>query len=161
MIEESGYVVRSDEQYAWVLTQRRSGCASCSSKGSCGTGALSGVFGAKAHEVKVRNTIGARAGEEVVIGIREELLVRGSIVVYLMPLLTLIGGSVLGQSLAPQLDLASADAAGIVGGLLGLALGFFLLHWRNRRWGDNAAYQAETVRRRSGVALPVNFIPKT
>lgn len=161
MIEESGRVVRSDGRYAWVLTERRSGCASCSSKKGCGTGALSEVFGSKAHEVKVLNAIGAKAGEDVVIGIREELLVRGSMVVYLMPLLTLIGGSLLGQALAPQLDLSNSDTAGIVGGLLGLGLGFFLLHWRNRRWSDNDAYQAEIVRRRAGAALPVNFLPKT
>ena len=162
MIEESGRVVRTEGEHAWVLTERRSSCGSCSAQKGCGTGALAGVFGSKAHEVKVLNPLGAEPGEDVIIGIREEMLLRGSIAVYLAPLLTMIGGGLLAQFLAPQLELAGNDMVSVVGGLAGLALGFAWLRWRNHRWASAAEYQAVVLKRLPRAAVvPIHFNPRT
>jgi len=161
MIEETGRVARCEGEYAWVLTERRSSCGTCSAQKGCGTGALAGVFGAKTHEVKVLNPLGAEPGEDVVIGISEQMLVRGSVAVYMVPLLAMIGGGLLAQSLAPQLELAGNDMVSVVGGLMGLALGFSWLRWRTRRWANTAEFHAVVLRRlpRSNVT-PINFVPR-
>lgn len=142
---------------AWVQTERRSSCGTCSARKGCGTGALAGLFGASRHEVEVHNPIGARPGEEVIIGISESLLVRGSASVYLVPLLTLVAGALLAEGLAPQLGWVGSDGPAILGGLAGLAAGFLWLHRRNRRWSGERAHMAVILRR---VAAPatVNFV---
>ncbi len=153
MIEESGEVVRTQGDSAWVRTLRRTSCGSCSARKGCGTGALAGLFGARAHEVEVLNPIGARIGDEVIVGISETLLVRGSVAVYLLPLLTLMAGALLAEGLAPQLGLAASDIPAIVGGLAGLAAGFFWLRRHNRRWGRDAACMAVILRRIPPMAV--------
>jgi sigma-E factor negative regulatory protein RseC len=147
MIEERGQVVRTAGDSAWVQTERRSSCGSCSARKGCGTGALAGVFSARVHEVEVLNPIGAQPGDEVIVGINESMLVRGSATVYLLPLLSLMAGALLAEGLAPQLGLGGSDAAAIVGGVAGLAAGFLWLHRHNRRWGRTAAGMAVILRR--------------
>ena len=153
MIEESGRVVRTAGESAWVQTERRSSCGSCSARKACGTGALDGLFGARVHEVEVLNPIGAQPGEEVVVGISESLLVRGSAAVYLVPLLSLAAGALLAEGLAPQLGWAGSDVPAIFGGLAGLAAGLLWLRWRNRRWSGSTAHMAVILRRNSKPAF--------
>lgn len=130
MIEEAAHLVEIDGDYAWVETERRSSCSSCSAKG-CGTGALSKVFGRRSQRLKVLNPIGAKAGDEVVLGIHEQALLKGSVAVYIMPLLGMLAGALLGEGLAPQWG-SDSEALSIVLGLLGLAAGFFWLQRYNR-----------------------------
>lgn len=147
MLEERGQVVRTAGDSAWVRTERRSSCGSCSARKGCGTGALAGVFSARAHEVEVLNPIGAAPGDEVIVGISESMLVRGSAAVYLLPLLTLMAGALLAEGMAPQLGLAGSDAPAILGGAVGLAAGFLWLYRRHRRRGRTAAAMAVILRR--------------
>lgn len=160
MIEENGRVVRVTGDTAWVETTRRSSCGSCSARSGCGTGALAGLFGARAHLVQVTNPVGARPGDQVVVGISESLLVRGSLAVYLLPLLTLLAGALLAEGLAPQLGGTGSDAPAIFGGLTGLAAGFLWLHRRNRRWQADPAHRAVILRRMSPSA-PINLVSGT
>ncbi|GAB4300539.1 MAG: hypothetical protein Kow0096_20660 [Thiohalomonadaceae bacterium] len=147
MIEERGRVVRTAGESAWVQTARRSSCGGCSARSGCGTGALAGLFGARLHEVEVLNPIGARPGEDVIVGIGESLLVRGSVTLYLVPLLALVAGALLAERLAPQLGLTGSELPAILGGLAGLAAGFFWLRWRHRRWSGDTTYKAVILRR--------------
>jgi sigma-E factor negative regulatory protein RseC len=158
MIEESGRVVRIEGEYAWVQTERRSSCGSCSARKGCGTGALAGLFGARVHEVEVHNPVGAQPGDDVVVGISESLLVRGSAMLYLLPLLTLVGGALLAEGLAAQLELASSDLPAILGGAAGLAAGFLWLRSRNRRWRGDPAHMAVILRQVAPPLAAVNFL---
>lgn len=157
MIEESGRVVRTAGESAWVQTTRRSSCGNCSARSGCGTGALAGLFGARLHEVEALNPIGAQPGEDVIVGISASLLVRGSVMLYLVPLLALGAGALLAEGLAPQLDLADSELPAILGGCAGLAAGFFWLRWRNRRWSGDATRKA-VILRRAAQSVTVNFL---
>jgi sigma-E factor negative regulatory protein RseC len=158
MIEESGRVIRTSGDSAWVQTERRSSCGSCSARKGCGTGALAGLFGARLHEVEVHNPIGARPGDEVIVGISESLLVRGSLALYLLPLLSLVAGALLGEGLAPQLGLRGGEAPAILGGVAGLAGGLLWLRWRTRRWPGDPAHMAVILRRVVPLAAAVNLL---
>ncbi len=157
MIEENGQVSRTEGEFAWVVTERRSSCGSCSAQKGCGTGAVAGLFAAKPHEVKVHNPVGARPGDTVVIGISESLLLRGSVAVYLVPLLTMLAGGIV----ASQWGGGGGDALAAAGGLAGLVAGFVWLGWRNRHWARDAAHQAVILRTSlAGGAVPVNFLTR-
>ena len=69
MIEENGVVAATEGESAWVETSRQSACGSCSATKGCGTGSLSRFFAGRAHRVRVRNPVGAKVGDEVVVGI--------------------------------------------------------------------------------------------
>jgi len=140
MIEETAYVVAADPDGVWVETQRQSACGQCAVRKGCGSAVLSKVLGRKRSRVQVANPNQARVrvGDEVVIGIDESALVRGSMAVYLLPLLSLFLFGVLGQTLARQLMLDNSEGLSIIFSLLGLLLGFA---WARRYARGDQRYQ--------------------
>lgn len=157
MIEETAYVVAVEGQSAWVETERRSSCGSCEAKG-CGTGALSKVLGTKVQRMKVQNPIDSQVGDTVILGIEEGVLIKGSLMVYIMPLMLMLAGGLLGQSLAPQWEMAP-EGPSLLFGLLGLALGFLWLRRYNRRVANDPRYSAVILRKVSSESSvkPVSF----
>ncbi len=151
MIETTATVVRAEDGFAFVRTERRSACGSCESadKG-CGTAVLSSVLGGKPVLFKVHNSIGARAGEEVIIGMEEGALFRSSLITYLTPVATLLAGTVAGTTLFP----GSGDLAAILGAGLGLGVGFLLLRALGKRLGRR---YLPTILRRAGRGTLVSW----
>jgi len=100
VIEESGQVVEVREGgTAVVLCQKNSMCAHCASADSCLSSADSG-----SKLVEAANPLGARAGQTVRLSISSRVFLKSSFVVYIVPLIALIVGAVLGQFTATWLD---------------------------------------------------------
>lgn len=101
MIEEQGRVVAVEAGAVWVETLRKSTCSSCSVKAGCGQGLLDQLgAGGRRGYVRALSDLHLSVGDAVVIGVREELLVRGSLLVYLLPLLGLFAGAIVAGQLA-------------------------------------------------------------
>ena len=148
MIEETAAVLDTQGELAWVETRRQSSCGACAASKGCGTALLGQVFGARRARLRVLNRIGAKSGDLVVVGVAEQALVRGSLAVYLLPLLGLMGGGMFGVWLANTLAwTTTVDGSSVLCGIAGLALG---LAWV-RRWtagmADDARYQAVILRK--------------
>jgi sigma-E factor negative regulatory protein RseC len=90
IIEEPGVIVSLDGNYASVAPLSHTGCQSCASSGSCGTSLLAPLFGSKKRLLVAENTINARPGDEITIGLNRTALVVASLMVYLLPLVVLI-----------------------------------------------------------------------
>ncbi len=147
MIEERGEVTAVEPPYAMVVTQRRSSCGSCTTKG-CGTGALSELFAARSQAMRVLNPIEARVGDQVVLGLEEGALLRGSLAVYIVPLLTMIGAGVAGEAVAPLLGLEHTSAyLSLPGAVTGLAAGFLWVRRFGRRMASDHRFMAVILRR--------------
>ena len=149
MIEERAQVIALDAQDVWVETQRRSACGQCAANKGCGTATLSKVLGNKRSQVRTLNPKATQVavGDEVIIGIQEQALVRGSLVIYTLPLLSMFLFGLLGDVLSTQLHMQNPDLLPVILGLLGLALGFF---WVRRFSGSIASderYQPVLLRR--------------
>jgi sigma-E factor negative regulatory protein RseC len=156
MIEESGRVVATDGDDAWVETSRRSSCGSCGAKG-CGTGTLSEILGRKTQQLRVKNPVGAEPGDLVVLGISESALIKGSLAVYLVPLLALLGGGLFGELMAPQLGL-SGEGTVIIAALTALGLSLLWLRRFNRRVANDERFNAVILRRdKLPVAEKISF----
>ena len=132
MIEEHARVVAVQGDTALLQTQRQSSCGSCEVKSGCGTSVLAGIFGQKMTQLKVQNTLNARPGDEVVLGMEEHALVTGSLLVYGVPLLMLLLGALMGEAMASQLGM-DADLLPVVGGATGFVLAFLLVRGVLRR----------------------------
>lgn len=146
MLEEQGRVIGVQAGFVWVETQRRSTCGACNLNGGCGTSVLSRVMGQRRTRVRALDSLGARVGDEVVIGIEDTMLLRGSLAVYAVPLLGLLGGAVSGAAFAPHWGW-SAEGGSIVFGLTGLGLGILWLACYARRMQLDRRYQPVVLRR--------------
>ncbi len=114
MIEEIATVIKTEGETMSVEIQRQSSCGACSVKSGCGTNLIASLFGKRRAMLSLPNTIHARPGDRVVLGIRENDLVKGSIRLYLLPLAGLLLGALAGHLLA------GTELFSIAGGLLGM-----------------------------------------
>ncbi|MGE0080624.1 MAG: SoxR reducing system RseC family protein [Thiohalomonadaceae bacterium] len=153
MIEETVQVYAAEGETAWVeVIQRKTSCGQCVARSGCGTSALSKVLGQRRLRMAALNPIGARPGDRVIIGLRDDALVRGSVAVYLVPLLAMLAAALIGDALAPGQDLAVALA-----GLMGLAAGFGWVHVFGRRAAADPRYRPVILRQASVEFSPVRF----
>jgi sigma-E factor negative regulatory protein RseC len=121
MLETRAVIVRIEGQHALVQASQASGCEHCSGKG-CGAGKLSRMFCSKPRLFQVGNPINAGVGDEVIISIAEGSILRGIGLIYLLPLLLLVTGAMLGSHWA-ELP-GQRDGYSAAGAMLGLAAGF-------------------------------------
>jgi len=127
MIEEQASVVAIKDGYALVETQRKSTCESCSVNKGCGTATVSKVFGRTAVQLSAINHINAKVNDQVVIGVDESWLLKGSFAAYVVPLLLMLICAVIGEMIGARLWGAEAEGTTILGALAGLVIGFIWL----------------------------------
>ena len=127
IVEEPGVIVSLDGNYASIAPLAKTDCESCASSGSCGTTLLSPLFGNKQRLLVAENTINARPGDEIVIGLNRTALVFASLMVYLLPLLVLALAAIGGEALAHGLGLDDGEIIAILSGLGGAWLTFILV----------------------------------
>ncbi len=147
MIEESGRVVDVEGGFAWIESARTSTCGGCSARGGCGTGVIARVLGQRRLRLRAINAIDVAIGDQVVIGIPESGLLRGSFAVYAVPLAALLGGALAGNGIVAQWYPLAAEAGAIAGAAAGLVAGFVWLRRFSHRTGNHPAYQPVVLRR--------------
>lgn len=145
MLLETGRVVAVEADGVWVETIRQTTCGSCAAQKGCGHGMMNRISEGR------RSLIRALPGklqpadccldDEVSISIPEEVIVRGSLLVYILPLLAMLLGAWAGASLLPF----GEDAAGGLGAVAGFALGFALVRWHAHRHRNDRSLQPVLV----------------
>jgi sigma-E factor negative regulatory protein RseC len=133
MMTEEGMVKRTVGTKAWVVTSRSEMCESCSSHGACHV-----LGGGKEMEVEALNLVQARPGDQVLLTLENQSLVKLSFLVYLFPILALIAGATLGQKVAPILGTnAELTSFGIASLCFGLA--FVLVRIKDKKLEQTGA----------------------
>jgi sigma-E factor negative regulatory protein RseC len=151
MIEESGRVVAVEGDFAWIESERKSTCGGCAVRKGCGTSAIAKVLGQRRTRLRVVNRIHAGVGDDVVVGISESGLVRGSLAVYAAPLAGLFAGALAGNLLASNSELVTVAAA-----LAGFVAALLWLKRFSRATEKDAAFQPVVLR----VQIPVVAGPR-
>ena len=146
MIEETGRVVDVQGAFAWIESERSSTCGGCSVRKGCGTAVLAKVLGQRRVQLRVLNRVNAKIGDDVVIGISEAALVRGSLAVYAAPLAGLFAGAIAGNAAGNYFFPGAQDPAAIFGALTGLAAGLSWLKRFSRRSSNDSSYQPVILR---------------
>ena len=121
MIEERARVIAIEDDQLLLEAQIRSTCHACAVKQGCGTSVLSKWLGRKFTRFQAPNTVNAQVGDEVVVGLAESAMLKGSLMVYLLPLLAMIGAAVVADSLI-SLDSSGRDLWVLVAAVAGFAL---------------------------------------
>ncbi len=152
MIEEHARVVAIEGEYALVETQRKSTCESCSVNKGCGTAVVSKALGRSAIQFKAINRISARVNQQVVIGIDEGWLLRGSFAAYIVPLFLMLLCAGIGEMIGDRLWHGGAEGVTILAALLGLLAGFFWLRRYTANLRQRNLCQPEILRSASNEA---------
>ncbi len=152
MIEIQAVVMKVEDSVAYVQANRKSSCSGCS-ESNCGTSVLAGFLGQKAPLYLARNDAGAKVGDRVMVGLEESALLKGTLLLYLFPLLLLFIGAEAGSAIA---DAASRDGYAAVGAMAGLAAGFFGLKIHSAKAGLGGQYRPVILSR--VVDAPIRFV---
>jgi sigma-E factor negative regulatory protein RseC len=144
MIEERVRVVETGRGFAWVEAQRRSACGACGVNSVCGTGVLARTMGQRGSRIRALNDMVLNVGDLVVIGMGEGALIKGSVAVYVMPLLFMLLGALFGELVDSGSD---EEGVTILLGLAGLLGGLIWVRFFGRAIGADSRYQPVVLRR--------------
>ena len=158
MLTETGRVVGIEPDGIWVETIRRSTCGTCSAQKGCGHGLLNRISEGKRGYVRAlpgdQSVEDYKVDDQVLISIPEEVILRGSFIAYILPLLSMLAGAMAASHfLAGQQDVLSV--AGAVGGL---AVGFTLVRWHGIYHRQDPEFQPVLLRIDSPVVEAVTLL---
>lgn len=121
-MEVKGIVVGKSGGEVIVETQAISACSHCSST-ACASSILSALFENRRNRLTVADSMNPRQGQQVSIGIEDDVLVKASIIAYLLPLIIML------VMIACVRALGSGEIVQVATGMAGLASGLLLMHY--------------------------------
>ncbi|AGA87593.1 SoxR reducing system RseC family protein [Stutzerimonas stutzeri] len=141
MIEEPGRVVALDRGAVWVETRRKSTCSGCSAKSGCGQGLMDSL-GVRERRGLIRalSDLHLQVGDSVIVGIREDALLRGAVLVYLLPLIMLMAAA------ATAAQFSAREPVVILAGLGGFCVSWLFVRIRSRHTASDPKLQAVVLR---------------
>jgi len=117
--EETVKVTLLEGSYAYVETASASACGSCASKSSCGSLNFFSSDKKQSPEsgLKVRNTLNLQVGDSAILTIASEKLLLGTLLMYLLPLVSLLVAASIAKPLGGEIF---STVVGLLGFLLTL-----------------------------------------
>ncbi len=110
MANEDGVVVSVDGGMVRIKSRRTEACDHCAAKDGCRV-----MGGGKDMEFNVENTLGANVGDQVQVTVSDAAFLRVIFLVYLVPIMGLMVGAVLGQELGESMGYDPSMTAAILG----------------------------------------------
>jgi sigma-E factor negative regulatory protein RseC len=155
MIEEHAVILslesHSEDSIATLEIERKTACGICGQTRGCGNSLWGKIFAHKSTAFKAQNRINAKVGDSVIVGINESALVKSALILYILPLATMLIGAIL----ATQLNHSNGYA--MLGAAVGLILG---LVWVKGHSMSNSYFrqqQPEILRVADGKESVINF----
>jgi sigma-E factor negative regulatory protein RseC len=122
MIEERAVILsldnQSDDFTATLEIERKTACGLCGQTRGCGNSIWGKLFAHESTAFKAQNRINAKVGDSVIVGINEKALLKSALLLYILPLATMLIGAIL----ATQIH--DTNGYAMLGALIGLGLGF-------------------------------------
>lgn len=153
MIEEHAIVVGVEQDAAMLEIIRKTPCGLCGKSRGCGISLWAKLFNHKSV-FKATNSIGAKVGDSVIVGIEEHALLRSSMTIYGIPLASLLIGAVLGIAFLPQdASAVQKDVYTVIGALIGLSLSILWLKGHSTGQTFNPNHQPVILRADSQIMM--------
>jgi sigma-E factor negative regulatory protein RseC len=125
MIEQQAVILSVDNQndnpqvsIATLEIERKTACGLCGKTRGCGNAIWGKLFAHQSSAFKAQNTINAREGQSVIVGINEKALLKSALLLYLLPLATMLIAAIV------AMQINNTDISAIIGAVLGLFLGW-------------------------------------
>lgn len=143
MLTESAVVIEYESGKAKVKCQSQSACGSCAAKSACGNSALSELTGSGArgeHIFTIETITPLKVGQRVEIGLSEHSLIKSALLMYCVPLLTLLFSTLLFDALL------SHELVSVFFIFISTALSFLGVRWYAQKLNHKSAYQPVLLR---------------
>ena len=141
MIKQTAVVTKAEHGTAQVKVVRESTCGQCSVQKGCGTSVFSKVLGNKFSEITVLNPVDAEAGDIVILGLAESVLVTSAMLMYLFPLLMMFGGAMVIVMLNNWLGFELGQLWVIAASFSGLIVAYRIIKRVSSRHSNNKKFQ--------------------
>ena len=132
MSAERGIVERVEPGWAWIKTKRSSACSSCGSRHHCLT------QGSDQMIVKAKNTAEAKKGDEVELYLSSKTKLKGTAIVYLIPVLGIFVGAFSASPLSTAIGLNPSVGMALFT-ISGLVASVWLMRYLANRMGSTDA----------------------
>jgi len=143
MLETKAIVIQRQGNEALVEAIQGGGCGHCDSEKGCGSGKLSQLFCSEPRRFRVRNNANAQVGDMVQVVLGDGLLLRGALLMYILPLLLLMIGAAAGTQLSSEERVGEVYSA--IGGLVGLISGFLIVKFVSSRRSKSSVALADIL----------------
>lgn len=142
MIEETGTIVKIEHQKIWIEMVKQSACTSCSAQKGCGQSLLAKIGDGKRLLIQAENPdqLAVSVDDRVVLGVEEKSFITASLIVYLLPIVSMFLLAV-----AFQLQ-GSSEPVVIAAAAVGLAAGFLLTRLLSNRLARSCSYRPVLLR---------------
>ena len=123
MIEERAVILSLESEAsaadstATLEIERKIACGLCGQTRGCGNSIWGKLFAHQSTAFKAQNLINAKVGDSVIVGINEKALLKSALLLYILPLATMLIGAIL----ATQIH--DTNSYAMLGALVGLVLG--------------------------------------
>lgn len=143
MLKESAVVVSYDAEtgLARVKCQSQSACGACSARNACGTASLNELNGKRGEHVFILETITPlHIGQRVEIGLEEKSMLFSALLMYIVPLFTLLAATLLSTYLTESELIRAAVIVFVT------ALAFWAIRKYTRKLGQQSEFQPTLLR---------------
>jgi len=128
MSQKRGLVKRvTKDGWAMVVTERDDACSNCESAQFCHS-----LADCSRTETRVFNRADAAVGDRVIISLSSRSVFKSAMILYILPIVSLLIGAIGGSGLHQQLGIGETGAA-ILFGFAGLILGFTIAGMISKR----------------------------
>ncbi len=105
------------ETTATLEIERKIACGLCGQTRGCGNSLWGKLFAHQSSAFKAKNRINAKVGDSVIVGINESALLKSALLLYILPLATMLIGAILFT------QIHDSNGYAMIGALVGLVLG--------------------------------------
>jgi sigma-E factor negative regulatory protein RseC len=143
LITEPATVLEVRGDTALVRCHSQAACQRCAEGRGCGGGALSRLLGERLHVVEAATGgLDLRPGDEVTVGLEPRGFLHASAAVYFLPLVTALGGALIGTAW-----FGAGDAVALAGAVAGLAAGLAWARGFGRRRSGDGRFRPRVIDR--------------
>lgn len=135
MIEETGIVTKVDGVMAKVAVQKRGTCEGCAVRGVCET--TEGGM-----EIEALNPVNAEVGQLVKVSMKPQAYLKGTMLVYGIPLIVFVAGAILGKNIGEQFFKGTnSDLVAAIVGFTALIISFLGVKFWSRKLETKTEYK--------------------
>jgi sigma-E factor negative regulatory protein RseC len=150
MLSENGVVVAVEKDQVWVETIRSSACETCRAKSVCGQKVMTDFQSerkqkessqAQKSHVPVRTNLIMQIGDQVEIGIPEAAFIKGALLLYFLPILSLVLTAILISSLGLSEWLVAAVS------IFSFVVSLGWVKYKSNQWQDHEDFRPVLLRK--------------
>lgn len=116
----------TESSVAILEIMRHAPCGICGQTRGCGNAIWGKIFAHKPISFKASNTVNAKVGDGVIVGIDEQVVLKSALLLYALPLATMMLGALMSTTIVTDSP-NQADLYAVIGAVTGLTFGFIWL----------------------------------